>query len=253
MLSLLLWRAGLLLEFLILVRAVRGRMVTKFPYFYSYIFCVFAVSLGLYIGHALWPGFYDRWYWPTQFATLVTGCGVVLDVVRHAFGFYPGAERVARLGCLAIFGATFCYVGFSAFTQAEPTALAATVDLERDLRVVEALILVTILTVVFYYAIPLGRNLVGLIIGFGTYVGVSLVTLAVRAFLGPRFNTAWIVLQSGAYLLSLMVWMMALWSYRPQAVPPDRARMDSDYQVLAGATREVLNSLRSYFTRTARS
>lgn len=253
MLSLLLWRAGLLLEFLILVRAVHGRMVTKFPYFYSYVFCVFAVSLGLYIGNAMWPGFYDRWYWPTQFATLVAGCGVVLDVVRHAFGFYPGAERVARLACLGIFGATFFYVGLKVATQAELTPLAVTVELERDLRVIEALLLVTILTVVFYYGIALGRNLVGLIVGFGTYVGGSLVTLAVRAFLGPRFNAAWIVLQSGAYLLSLMVWTIALWSYSSQAVPSDRARMDSDYEALAGATREILNSFRSYFKRTAGS
>jgi hypothetical protein len=251
MLSLLLWRAGLVIEILILIRAVRSRMVTKFPYFYAYIFCVSSVSLVLYIGYALSHGFYNRWYWPTQFATLVAGCGVVLDVVRHAFGFYPGAERVARLACLGIFGATFCYVGLKVATQAELTPLVVTVELERDLRVIEALLLVTILTIVFYYGIALGRNLKGLIVGFGTYVGVSLVTLAVRAFLGHRFNSVWVPLQSGTYLLSLMVWMIALWSYSPQAVPADRTRMHSDYEALAGATREVLNSLRSYFKRTA--
>ncbi|MFZ0520764.1 MAG: hypothetical protein WAN14_00565 [Candidatus Acidiferrales bacterium] len=253
MLSLLLWRAGLVVEFLILIRAVRSRMVTKFPYFYSYVFCVFCVSLGLYIGDALRPGFYDHWYWPTQFATLVAGCGVALDVVRHAFGFYPGAERVAWLACLGIFGATFCYVGLKSAKLAEMTPLAVTVELERDLRVIEALLLVTILAIVFYYGIALGRNLVGVIVGFGTYVGVSLVTLAVRAFLGPRFNAIWVILQSGAYLFSLAVWMIALWSYSPQPVPADRTRIDDDYEALVGATRQILGSLRSYFKRTARS
>ncbi len=252
MLSLLLWRAGLVVEILILIRAVRSGMVTKFPYFYAYILCVSCVSLVLYIGYALSHGFYNRWYWPTQFATLVAGCGVVLDVVRRAFGFYPGAERVARLACLSIFGATFCYVGLKVATQAELTPLIVTVELERDLRVIQALLLVTILTIVFYYGIALGRNLKGLIVGFGIYVGVSLVTLAVRAFLGHRFNSVWVPLQSGTYLLSLMVWMIALWSYSPQAVPADCTRMHSDYEALAGATREVLNSLRSYFKRTAR-
>lgn len=252
MLSLLLWQAGLLLESLILVRAVRSRMVTKFPYFYGYIFCVFVVSLGLYIGNAVRPDFYENWYWPTQFATLLAGCGVVLDAVQHSFGFYPGAERVARLACLAIFGATIFYVGSKAVMQAELTPLAVTVGLERDLRVIEALLLFTVLSIVFYYGIELGRNLVGLIVGFGTYVGVSLISLAVRAFAGPRFNETWGILQSSAYLLSLMVWMVALWSYSPQVVPSGRSRMESDYEALAGATREILSSLRSYFKRTAR-
>ena len=253
MLSLLLWRAGLVVEVLILIRAVRSRMVTKFPYFYAYIFCVCFVSLVLYIGYALSHGFYNRWYWPTQFATLVAGCGIVLEVVRHAFECYPGAERLARLACLGVFGATFCYVGLKVVTKAELTPLAVTVELERDLRVIEALLLVTILTIVFYYGIALGRNLVGLIVGFGAYVGVSLVTLAIRAFLGYRFNAVWVGLQSGTYLLSLMVWAVALWSYSPQPVPVDRTRLDGDYEALAGATREILSSLRSYFKRTARS
>ncbi len=253
MLNLLLWRAGLVVEVLLLIRAVRSRMVTKFPYFYAYIFCVCSVSLVLYIGYALSHGFYNRWYWPTQFATLVAGCGIVLEVVRHAFEYYPGAERLARIACLGVFGATFCYVGLKVATKAELTPLAVTVELERDLRVIEALLLVAILTIVFYYGIALGRNLVGLIIGFGAYVGVSLVTLAIRAFLGFRFNAVWIGLQSGTYLLSLMVWAAALWSYSPQPVPVDRTRLDGDYEALAGATREILSSLRSYFKRTARS
>lgn len=253
MLSLLLWRAGLLLEALILVRAVRSRMVTKFPYFYGYIFCVFVVSLVLYIGNEVRPAFYESWYWPTQFATLVAGCGVVLDVAHHSFGFYPGAERVARVACLAIFGATIFYVGLKAAAQTELMPVAVTVGLERDLRVTEALLLVTVLSVVFYYDIGLGRNLVGLIVGFGTYVGVSLITLAVRAFAGPRFNEAWPILQSSAYLLSLMVWVVALWSYSPQPVPVDRTRLDDDYEAVERVTREMLDSLRSYFKRTVRS
>lgn len=253
MLSLLLWRAGLVVEVLLLIRAARSRMVTRFPYFYAYLFCVFGVSVVLYIGYALSHGFYNRWYWPTQFATLVAGCGVILDVVRHAFGFYPGAERVARLACLGIFSATFCYVGLKVAMRAELTPLAVTVELERDLRVIEALLLVTILAIVFYYGISLGRNLVGLIVGFGAYVGVSLVTLAIRAFLGYRFNAVWVGLQSGTYLLSLIVWTVALWSYYPQPVPTDRTRLEGDYEALAGATREMLSFLRSYFKGTARS
>jgi hypothetical protein len=183
----------------------------------------------------------------------VAGCGVIVEILRHTLEPYPGAERVARVASLGIFALTFVYVGLKAGMLPELTPLAVTVELERGLRVIEALLLASILTIVFYYRIEIGRNVKGLIVGFGAYVGTSLVALALRAFLGPRFNSAWEILQSGSYLFALTVWMVALWSYYPQPVPLNRTRLDADYEALAGATREVLHSLRSYFRRTARS
>src|ERR1700752_1192652 len=79
MLSLLVWLMGLLLELAMLIRAVAGKTVTKFPYFYAYVVCVFGVSAGLYILNDVTPASYYKWYWPTQFATLVAGCGVVVE------------------------------------------------------------------------------------------------------------------------------------------------------------------------------
>lgn len=254
MLSLLVWRFGLILELVILIRAVANRALAKFPYFYAYIFCVFCVSAALSIPYISSTGSYYKWYWPTQFATLVAGCGVILDIVRHTFAFYPGAERVARLASLGVFGATFCYVGLRvAFRPHVVLPIAVTVELERDLRVIQALLLVTVLTIISYYRIEIGRNVTGLIVGFGTYVGASLIVLALRAFLGPRFNSVWTLAQSGSYLFALTVWTVALWSYVAQPVPTNRLRMQGDYDALAGATREVLQSLRSYLRRTARS
>jgi hypothetical protein len=253
MLSLLVWRMGLLLELAILIRAVATKTVAKFPYFCAYILCVFCVSAALEIPYVVSPGLYYKWYWPTQFATLVAGCGVIFEILRHALEAYPGAERVARVTSLAIFAFTFLYVGFKAAMLSELTPLAVTVELERDLRTIQALLLASVLTIVVYYRIEIGRNVKGLIVGFGVYVGTSLVTLAVRAFLGPRFNAGWEILQSGSYLFALTVWMVALWSYYPQPVPLDRTRLDADYEALAGSTREILQSLRSYLRRTVRS
>jgi hypothetical protein len=252
MLSLLVWRIGLLLELAILVRAVASKTVAKFPYFYAYILCVFCVSAALNIPYVMSPAFYYKWYWPTQFATLVAGCGLIFEILRHTLEAYPGAERVGRAASLGIFALTFLYVGLKAAVVPELAPLAVTVELERGLRVIEALLLVSILTIVFYYHIEIGRNVKGLIVGFGAYVGSSLVALALRAFLGPRFNSAWEILQSGSYLFALTVWMVALWSYYPQPVPLNRTRLDADYEALASATRQILQSLRSHLRRTAR-
>src|SRR5580698_4445581 len=223
MLSSLLWPAGLLIELLLLVRSLQTKMFTKYIYFYAYIFCVFIVSAGLFIGHSKLE-FYEAWYWPTQFATLALGFGVVLEIVRQALAAYPGAERFARRASCAVFVVTFCFVEWRVARRVVWSTGAATVELERDLRVVEALVLATVLAIVFYYRIELGRNVTGMIVGFGAYVGVSLTTLALRSYLGPRFNAVWSDLQTASYFFALIVWTVALWFYNPNPKPPTRGR-----------------------------
>jgi hypothetical protein len=247
MLSLVLWLAGMLFEFLLLVRSVQTKTFTKYIYFYAYIFCVFVVSTVLYIERSK-PNFYEAWYWPTQFATLVIGFGVVLEVVCQALDAYPGAKRFAWRASCVVFAVTFCYVEWHVARRTEWTTSAATVELERDLRVIEALVLATVLAIVFYYRIELGKNVTGMILGFGAYVGVSLTTLALRAFVGPQFNTAWGLLQSASFVFGTAVWTVALWSYRPNPKPPTAGqggRGDGGYDVLVRGTRVQLESVRS--------
>jgi hypothetical protein len=247
MLILLLWLAGLLFEFLLLVRSVQTQTLAKYSYFYAYIFCVFIVSTVLYIERSK-PDFYDAWYWPTQFATLVIGFGVVLEVVRQALDDYPGAKRFAWRASCAVFALTFCYVEWHVARRTEWTTSAATVELERDLRVIEALVLATVLAIVFYYRIELGKNVTGMILGFGAYVGVSLTTLALRAFVGPQFNTAWGLLQSASFVFGTAVWTLALWSYSPNPKPPTNGRGGrggGGYDALVHGTRAQLESVRS--------
>jgi hypothetical protein len=245
MLSLLLWAGGLLLEFVLLVRSLQTKMFTKYIYFYAYISCVFIVSARLFIGHSKLE-FYDAWYWPTQFATLALGFGVVLEIVRQALPAYPGAERFARRASCAVFVVTFCLVEWRVARRVVWSTAAATVELERDLRVVEALVLATVLAIVFYYRIEIGRNVIGMIVGFGAYVGVSLTTLALRSFLGPRFNSVWGDLQTASYFFALIVWTVTLWSYNPNPKPkPPPSGRGGGYEALVQGTRAHLESVRS--------
>jgi len=252
MLSLLLWLAGLLIELLLLVRSVQTKTLTKYLYFYAYIFCVFAVSAGLYIGRSMSPSFYEAWYWPTQFATLLMGCGVVLEIVRQALPAYPGAERMARLASCAVFALTFGYGEWRVASRMEWSTVAATVELERDLRVIEALVLFTVLAIVSYYRIELGRNVTGMIVGFGAYVGVSVASLALRSFVGPRFNAGWGNLQTTSYFFALIVWTVALWTYSPNPKPPGGGGGGAAYDALVDSTRARLDSLRSHLGGVAR-
>jgi len=250
MLSLLLWPAGLLLEFVLLARSVQTKTFIKYIYFYAYISCVFIVSAGLYIWHSRLE-FYEAWYWPTQFATLAMGCGVVLEIVRQALAAYPGAERFARVASWVVFAATFCYVEWHVARRTVWSTSNATIELERDLRVVEALVLATVLAIVFYYRIELGKNVTGMIVGFGAYVGVSLTTLELRSFVGPRFDAVWPILQTTAYFFALIVWTVALWTYSPNPDPPGGGS-SGGYDALVDGTRARLDSVRSQLGEVAR-
>lgn len=241
--TLLIWWSGLVLELVILVRGLRARMITKYPYFYAYILCVFAVSAGLYIGYRASPALYRNWYWPTQFATLIAGFGVILDIFEHALEAYPGAKRFFSLLSYGVLGVVFGSVGLKiALGQ-----LGNTAEMERDLRCMEALLLITIGGVASYFGIRLGKNLKGLILGFGTYVGVSLITLALFVVAKQRFQSVWAILQSGSYVLALAIWTVAFWSYAPN---PVASRSGSEYEVVASRTEAKLKAIRDQFGET---
>jgi hypothetical protein len=248
-----LWWAGLVLELVILGRMLRTRTFKTYPVFYFYMASVFAISGGLYLLYRAFPNntaLYGRWYWRTQLSTLVIGYGVIMDLSRKALAAYPGAERFVRATGLVIFATVFFVVGSHQIVAHSWSLDVLTADLERYLRVVEALFLATILAVLSYYRIAIGRNLAGLLLGMGIYVGVSVITLALLQFVGPRFESSWKLLQSSSYLFALAVWTAAFWSYSPDP-PPDTPNVpSSDYQALAGHTREKLEALRSHLPRT---
>src|SRR5450631_3658246 len=158
----LLCRAGLVLALVILARMVHNRTFRKYPVFYSYIACVFLVSAGLYVLRVGWPQktvMYGNWYWRTQLITMLIGYGVILDLSRRALAAYPGAERFVRTIGLGVFVVVFAAVGLHRILDHSWALNLLTAEMERDLRVVEALFLAIILVALSYYRINLGRNL----------------------------------------------------------------------------------------------
>ncbi|MGB0034852.1 MAG: hypothetical protein WBP79_05195, partial [Candidatus Acidiferrales bacterium] len=125
-------------------------------------------------------------------------------------------------------------------------------ELERDLRAVQALVLASILGVIFYYAIAIGANLRGMAIGYGLFVATSIANLALRSYRHQSFYDTWLVIQPLSYLISLMVWTVAFWRYQPNPVPAPPARIESDYLELVSKTRKMLGSIRSHLGRSAR-
>jgi hypothetical protein len=177
---------------------------------------------------------------------LVIGYGVILDFARRSLASYPGAERFFRTVGLGIFLCVFGLVGYHLIATGSWSLNALYDDLEKYLRIVEALFLATTLLVLSYYRISISKNLTGIALGMGFYVAASLTLLALLKFIGPGFHPLWKFLQSASYFVALVVWTGALWSYAPMPSPMISAG-PGDYDQLAGRTRAELDSLRDYF------
>jgi len=244
------WLGGLLIEGIILVRSVLGRSLAKYPFFYLYIASVFAASTARYVLEIVRPSLQHGIYWPKQYVTLFLGCGVIFEISRHVFAQRVTLDRIARWTMLVTFGAIFLSVAIQAFILPGWNVTANTADLERDLRIAQAIVLMTILVLSGYYKIGIGRNIKGMILGFGIYVGASVFSLTLRLFVGTRFERAFEVIPNTAYFLALAVWMVALWSYEAEPVEKLPSISGGEYQILAGRTQEILGSINDHLDRT---
>ncbi len=242
--------SGLLLQFGILLRGLREKLLARYSFFYTYVFSTFlAASIVLLLWRVAFAS-YQRSYWILQFATLLIGCGIILEIFRHVLSPYRGAEKFAMATGLFIFVAVFCFA--IVYRLIVPSPGRALFELERNVRTVQAILLFGILVVISYYRVPLGKNIRGMIAGYGLYIVTSLSTLAIRAYAGSGFNNIWNVIQPLSFDASLAIWLIALWSYQPNPAPDPTLPLEEDYEMLARRTRRALASMRSHLTKVAR-
>ncbi len=245
---------GTAVELSLLVQGLRVRLLPRYYFFYTYIGSVIIGSAILIPIVLRAPELYQKWYWPLQLATLVTGYGILLEILNHVLAPYPGADRFARISGLAAFGLIFCFAVITPIVM--PRLSAGTVikfEFERDLRSIQALFIFGLLALIFYYGIPIGKNMKGMLLGYGLYILTSLVSLAVRSYAGRSFTKIWKVAQPLSFDISLVIWLVALWSYCPNPVPDPNIHLEEDYGALVTRTRTLIGAIRTYLGKAARA
>lgn len=245
------WIIGIALELAIIGRALWTRLYLRFPIFYTYITYVFATSVGLWILYSH-PDLYRKFYWRLEGVSILLGYGVLVEIMHRSLEGYPGADRIAQLVAFGMFLLIFGGLALSLLLDKNPLAIVewkqhAGDALQRDLRFVQAVYLAITLVVSLYFRIELGRNLRGLILGFGVYIGVSILSPEFRYFLGERFEPIFAELQPVAYLFTLGVWLVALWEYATVRTKPPNSGNPDDYQNNVKRTRNKLRDVRSRF------
>src|SRR6266852_2660263 len=223
MLTQILWWTANFAEVLLLARSIQGKFVKRYPTFYFYLGSVLIVSLLRFAVFTFRPSSYPAFYWYTQYFAATICYAVILEIYSQAFKKYRGA------------------VSGSGWSPGETMAA-----LERDMRALQAALLLVIIALLAYYRIPTGRNLMGIIVGYSCYVGVSVVTLGFGSLPGFGPRPAWRSVQPMAYLATLSIWCFTLWSYHPNPEPDPGSKIERDYKLLSDQTKRILSKARSY-------
>jgi hypothetical protein len=254
--SLILWWGGTLLLTGLLWRMVSVGLHIRLPFFSAYLGSTLAQSVGLLFFQPVTSHAYLVAYWFMEFLTAVLSFGIPWQGYSEALAVFPGVRKMAR----AALGILFVIVGAKTGVAFLEDALwgnrvhdltAAISEFERDLRVLLALSLLALAGLVVHYAIPIGRNVLFMVIGYGVYLGVRVATLNALFDLGLVLRPWVNVLLQASWNVATVIWLVGMWSYAP--TPSPDAALECDYELSSRQTMRALGQLREYVGHCWRS
>jgi hypothetical protein len=254
MLTQVIWWSSIALESLLLFRGFRGKLASRYPAFYFYIFFVLLQDLVCFaIRRSNSAKEYEFAYWTAEFLCVLVSCGIVLEIYRVGLAAYPGTARMARrlLGLIFVIVVVKAIVNIAIDPQwwTEATALGV----EGTLRAIQGVAVISLVALFLFYSIPFGRNLRGIVLSYGLLVCWSVISLTFAPSASPRIHNLLGFLVSASYPVFLALWLVPLWSYEANPLPKYPVPLEQEYQRIASATQRRLQDARSYVARAVGS
>lgn len=235
------WWGAIALEAVILLRAWCTQLIRKYALFYAYIACVLLADIIRLFCYQFAPNLYATFYWNTELVTIVASYTVMIEIFRQSVRHNPGVARLTRSLLAVAFCLTFSYASLNLLLDGFASSVPrATADMGRYFRYVEGALLLCMLWPLTRYRIPLGRNLLGLIVGNAFWVGLNIVNLAFWSLRGNEVSILLRRMLPASYLITLGIWCVTLWSALPDPVQPVESEIERDYEILAAKTRVIL-------------
>lgn len=246
------WLIAVALEAAILFRGLRTRLEKRYFFFYCYIGALLLIEALRFLCYRLTPISYEAFYWQTELVRIVASYAVVFEIFKRALRHSPGVARFSQKLLLVVFVLALTYAASDLLLGGIGSIPRAIADLGRYLLYTEGALLLVMLWLFGRYRIPLGRNLLGLTVGYSLLVALDVVNLA---FLSAPSNESSIGLRKLipiTHLLTFMIWCASLWSKQPEPLPPPESAIEADYALLAARTRAVLAQLSTRAGKTSR-
>ena len=202
--------SGLVLEFLIIWRALSTSHWQRFPYFFAYILFAFVRAVALYVLMRSHHAAYATIYWQTNVISLLLFFLVPWEISRHTFTQSVTLRWIVGLALLLVL------TSLSSATWLVGQGLGNFyADLERKLSFAQAACMATILLLARLYSISLGRNIWWLALGFGVYTSISVMNFSLLDLL-PSVFPYWQFVRPVTFNVMLAVWLWALWVPAPE-------------------------------------
>lgn len=242
---------GTCLQAIILTRAIQTRTYKHYGFFYTAIAYSLLESLVIIYLVIFKPPYASlAWILIENISPLV-GFLVAGEIYRQVFSGLPHLRRQAgqavSLVLLLLVGASF-----AADFVARPLHSFPFLASEWQCRLAQGAFLVLSLALARYYGIPLGRNVLGMAIGFGFFVSIAVANFALRGQFGSDYSFLGYV-----YTLSSLacygIWSWSLWDYAPNPKSQPELSLQGERQPLDGpvdvAWTRVFEALKKGFGR----
>jgi hypothetical protein len=247
--QLILW-SSVILESLLLYRGYRQKLYSRFPAFYCYIaFVLVQDPICFFVFKWSRPN-YTFIYWVAEFLCVLLSCGIVFEFYQAGLAAYPGTARMAR----GILGLLFVVALAKALAN-DPNwwSAATSTNIESAIRTVQGVAVLALVALFLFYGVPLGRNLRGIVLGYGIFVCWSVICLTFAPLTVGRVHQLLGHLYPALYPISLLVWLKYLWHYDEAPAANPRVPPDQNYRHLAGDTQRRLQNARGYLGKAVRS
>lgn len=177
------WYSCILLEGLLLFRASRNALLRRYPLFFTYIACTFVGDIALFAVYRTSSQIvYQYSYWAKEFVCILAGYCLVVEILERTLAGYEGPRKLARATGSTLFVIVFVATAGMWLVELGSHLFTTSLQVERNLRSAELILLAVVISVALYYDLPIGKNLRGITIGYGMWVGTVVVERAIQSF-----------------------------------------------------------------------
>ena len=242
----LLWAVGCLILGVLIYRGRKADLLGQYRYFYTYVLAVLCSQVtNVYLAagdknsHLLAP-----MVWGLEILTALFGFGVTWEIYKQTLLPYVGARRMARTVLSAVFMAVVLNAAVELSNNPVRNLGPTTLELERNLRVIQALFLMALVGLIVHYSIPLGRNLLWMLVGYGALVASGVITLTLSSQFAHINWSWWSLPIQIEYCATLTAWCVGLWSYAPNPAPG--VALQQDYDRISAQTSRAFGRVRDH-------
>jgi hypothetical protein len=216
--------ASVSLEVLLIWRLWRCRLLGVYPYFGAFVIYDLGRSAVLFPLSLLWSNVYAWTYWTTEVISVFLRLFVVWEAIRTVF--LPGSNlrRLAWKFLLAVGSLILPAIAALWWRQSLlvhfPNRFVPPI-FEQYFSLIQAILLLIVAVLGRYYGISLGRNMRGLIFGFGLYLTLCALNFASFQFI-RGFLPYWQFVSPVSYVGLIAFWLWSFWQRDPvsQALTP---------------------------------